>query len=237
MAEDREEDSEEYSEGEESYDEEQEYDNEVLRHLIKLLSEPDYQIPYEDYGLLLQKYDVVRRVLADLNNIRTRLREAPPAEHTDVLLEFAQEYDPLILDEDYAGEGFNGELIEPAIAKVQKMLIPADIIIGLFNTGYEIPRVESKILRKVHKFIHSIIVDEIGPVEKQTPERVEHIRGVIRKYLPVIPNFSHRELTNILDRLDRMTRPSPYSQDKNGGKSKKLRKNKSKKHKKRYTRR
>jgi hypothetical protein len=211
-----------------SRDRVEEYDNEVLHHLIHLLSEPDYQIPYEDYEMLLQKYQVLTRVLNTLHEIHRELRTTPPDEHTDVLLRIAEEYDPIRLDRDYVGEGFNGELIEPAIVKVQKALLPADIIIGLFTPNYVIPRVDSKILRKIQAFIYSIL-DEIGPPEKRTDARVNHIRGVTHKYIMLIPNFSYRDLPDVLARLERRT--SPYSQDKNGGKSKKRRKNK------RYTRR
>ena len=196
-------------------DEEERNQEDELIHA--LVSNPEHEIPIGDYRMLLMLYPVLNQVLTALTFMKSELvrLQGDVEQHTDYLIQLATEY-----------EGFNGELIDPAIEKLNNILIPANIIIGLLShPDYVLPVVDTHILDTIRALIGAIQTS----IRTATPA---DRRGVINEYYALIPGFNPGEIPDALAKLDRVLEPQPQSQSMDGGKRSNKRSNKRSKRKK-----
>jgi hypothetical protein len=124
------------------------------QHIRELVTNAYYVIPYANYRELLGMYPLLIQLVTKLNGIQSKLNslQYDIELHTDYLTDLGGEY----------GDDFDGELIIPAIVKLNNMLIPANIIIGLLsNPDYVVPEVNIDIIREIRTFVQSIHIHTI----------------------------------------------------------------------------
>lgn len=190
-------------------------ENEVEELIHALVTNPHHVIPIGDYQMLMMLYPVLNQALTSLHFIKSELHRlrSDDEQHTDYLIQLATEY-----------EGFDGELIDPAILKLTNILIPANIIIGLLSQhDYEIPRVDRHVLETIRDIIQTI---------QYTITTSQDRQGVIHEYNGLIPGFNPAEIPDALTKLDRAIFPED-SQPSMGGKRKRTNKRRNKRKSKR----
>jgi hypothetical protein len=194
-------------------------ENEEVEELIHaLVSNPDHVIPIGDYQMLMMLYPVLNQALTSLHFMKTELHRlrTDDEQHTDYLIQLSTEY-----------EGFDGELIDPAILKLTNILIPANIIIGLLSQhDYEIPWVDRHVLETIRDLIKSIqyTIRTASPQDRQ---------GVIYEYYGLIPGFNPAEIPNALTKIDRAIFPEDSQPSMGGKRNKRTNKRRNKKKSKR----
>ena len=197
----------------EDEDERDQEDEDVEELIHALVTNLDHQIPIGDYRMLLILYPLLNRVLGALTFMKSELYRlrGDVEQHDDYLDSLVNDYD-----------GFNPGFIDPAIAKLNNILIPANIIIGLLSQpDYEIPLVDVHILETIKGLIQTIQTQ----IRTATPQQRQTI---LNEYYALITGFNPALLRDALTKIDRAFGPQVQSQSINGGKRKKTKNKKTK---------